>query len=46
MKVIIDIPDHIYRTLIETGKYGYYAFDAKKGNKEREDTSQRLRRFD
>ena len=33
MKVIIDIPDHIYRTLIETGKYGYYAFDAKKAIK-------------
>ena len=33
MKIIIDIPDHIYRTLIETGKYGYYAFDAKKAIK-------------
>ena len=33
MQIVIDIPDHIYRTLIETGKYGYYAFDAKKAIK-------------
>ena len=33
MKVIIEIPDHIYGTLLETGKYGYYAFDAKKAIK-------------
>jgi len=29
MQVIIDIPSHIYKTLIETGTYGYYKFDSK-----------------
>ena len=33
MKVVINIPDHIYHTLVETGKYGYYKFDAKKAIK-------------
>lgn len=34
MKLVIDIPNFIYRTLIETGKYGYYRFDAKKAIKD------------
>lgn len=33
MKLIIDIPNFIYQTLIETGKYGFYRFDAKKAIK-------------
>ena len=33
MQVIIDIPSHIYKTLIETGTYGYYKFDSKKAIK-------------
>lgn len=33
MKVIIDIPNFIYQTLIETGKYGFYRFDVKKAIK-------------
>ena len=33
MKIIIEIPDQIYNTLIETGNYGYYRFDAKKAIK-------------
>lgn len=33
MKLIIEIPDQIYDTLIETGKYGYYRFDAKRAIK-------------
>lgn len=30
MQVVIEIPDHIYNTLVETGGYGPYRFDAKK----------------
>lgn len=33
MQVVIDIPEHIYNELIETGKYGHYNFDAKKAIK-------------
>ena len=33
MKVVIEIPDFIYDTLIETGKYGFYRFDAKRAIK-------------
>ena len=33
MKVIIDIPEYIYNVLMETGKYGFYRFDAKKAIK-------------
>lgn len=33
MKVIIDIPECIYNVLMETGKYGFYRFDAKKAIK-------------
>ena len=29
MQIVIDIPSHIYKTLIETGTYGYYRFDSK-----------------
>ena len=33
MKIVIDIPNFIYKTLIETGKYGFYRFDAKRAIK-------------
>lgn len=33
MQLTIDIPDHIYNTLVETGKYLPYSFDAKKAIK-------------
>ena len=33
MKIVIDIPEQVYNTLIETGNYGYYSFDAKKAIK-------------
>lgn len=31
MKLIIDIPDHIYETVTNTGTFGYYRFDTWKG---------------
>ena len=34
MQVIIEIPDHIYHTLIQTGRYMPYQFNAKKAIKE------------
>ena len=33
MKMIIDIPEHIYETVINTGTFGYYRFDTRKAIK-------------